>query len=153
MSARIILTILTVITISAFTYGMQRDRPSMTAKDVVAAQLEALKNNDTPEPDSGISIAWDYAHPLNKASTGPLARFTQMLKSPAYEPLLNHRSHSITELEKSETEAAFEVYVITADGTQLKYFWVVERIDREDANSPWRTTAVSAPHSTGENLV
>ncbi|MEM0967039.1 MAG: DUF4864 domain-containing protein [Verrucomicrobiota bacterium] len=144
----------TFIMIFAYGEGLPPNELQMTAKDVVLTQLEALQTNDTPEADHGIGIAWKYAHPKNKESTGPLPRFTQMLYSPAYKPLLNHRSHTVTELENSRRgEATFEVIVVTGEGVRLKYFWLVERIDRDDEKSPWRTTAVSSPSPEGGNLV
>jgi len=54
------------------------------ARTAVIRQLEALQENDEPSPDAGIKTAWDYAHPSNQSATGPLDRFTRMLKSPAY---------------------------------------------------------------------
>jgi len=152
MRTNFTVAILVLIMISALTYGLQGEGEEMTARAVVETQLKALKSNDTPAADHGINVAWDYAHPLNKANTGPLPRFTRMLYSSAYKPLINHRSHTITELESSASSAAFQVLVISGDGTQLEYIWAVQRIDREDESSAWRTTAVSPPRPTGENL-
>ena len=125
----------------------------MTPKEVIQAQLKALQTNDTPEENHGIAVAWEYAHPKNRANTGPLSRFTAMLHSAAYEPLLDHRSHTITELKERDGQAAFEVNVVDEAGTRLNYLWVVERINRADPSSPWRTTSVSAPvESKGGDL-
>ncbi|MEO0453587.1 MAG: DUF4864 domain-containing protein [Verrucomicrobiota bacterium] len=125
----------------------------LSAKEVVETQLKALKINDTPEADHGIRVAWEYAHPGNQASTGPLPRFTQMLYNPAYKPLLNHKSHHVRKIEQSDSEAAFEVIVVAGDGSCLKYLWFVERIDLNDPESPWRTTSVSTPTPAPEDHV
>ena len=36
-----------------------------------------------------------FASPANQAATGPVERFASMLRTPAYEPLLRHRSADI----------------------------------------------------------
>ena len=55
---------------------------------MVRIQLEALQNNDTK--DKGIAVAFRFASPENKRSTGPLERFARMLKEEPYRVLLNH---------------------------------------------------------------
>ena len=49
--------------------------PDLTPEQVIAIQLNALKNNDRPATDHGIRITFNFASPGNKASTGPLATF------------------------------------------------------------------------------
>ena len=41
--------------------------------DVIKIQLEALKKNN--KEDEGIKQTWLFAHPNNKAATGPYERF------------------------------------------------------------------------------
>ncbi len=43
--------------------------------DVLMIQLNSLKNNNTPYKDAGIEQTWEFAHPIDKESTGPLERF------------------------------------------------------------------------------
>ena len=47
--------------------------------DVLMIQLNSLKNNNNFYKDSGIEQTWEFAHPNNKASTGPLERFKKMI--------------------------------------------------------------------------
>ena len=47
--------------------------------DVLMIQLNSLKSNNKPYKDAGIEQTWEFAHPINKASTGPLERFKQMI--------------------------------------------------------------------------
>ncbi len=42
---------------------------------VVKIQLNGLMNNDQPNSDYGIKQTWEFAHPLNKKSTGQHHRF------------------------------------------------------------------------------
>lgn len=109
--------------------------------DVVAAQLQALQRNDDPAPDAGIARTFELAHPMNRAITGPLDRFAAMVKGPTFRPLINHRSHSIVPLERSETEAVFLVTVEGADGEFVEYRWVVA----PDGTGRWLTTMVTPP--------
>ena len=62
--------------------------PDIAPAEVIAIQLNGLQYNDMPETDAGIRQAWAFAHPRNRAATGPLPRFTMMLKGPGYEMML-----------------------------------------------------------------
>ena len=70
--------------------------PSIAPVEVVAIQLKALQFNDNPEPDFGIAQTWAFAHPRNRAATGPLPRFASMIKGPSYAKMLNHSRHEIS---------------------------------------------------------
>ena len=52
--------------------------------DVLMIQLNSLKNNNNPFKDAGIEQTWEFAHPNNKAFTGPLERFKQMIYTDSY---------------------------------------------------------------------
>ena len=70
--------------------------PSIAPVEVVAIQLKALQFNDNPKPDFGIAQTWAFAHPRNRAATGPLPRFASMIKGPSYAKMLNHSRHEIS---------------------------------------------------------
>ena len=72
---------------------------SILPAEVIKIQLDALMNNDSKFKDSGIEQTWNFAHPNNKKNTGPLPKFKMMIKGNSYQMLLNHLSHTITELE------------------------------------------------------
>ena len=46
--------------------------PAIAPEEVVAIQMKALQFNDNPVPDFGIAQTWNFAHPRNRAVTGPL---------------------------------------------------------------------------------
>ena len=126
------------------------DKPVSGAKAVLEKQLSGLKSNDQPAPDAGIKTAWKYAHPANREATGPLKRFTQMLKSPTYRGLLNHLSNQITLVSATDTTATFEVLVFPKnDRAPLLYRWTVAVVESGDRAGEWATTAVSAPLRRG----
>ena len=52
--------------------------------NVVEIQLNALKNNNKPFINAGIKQTWEFAHPLNRQSTGPLPKFIKLLNNKSY---------------------------------------------------------------------
>jgi Domain of unknown function (DUF4864) len=125
--------------------------PALSPAEVVAIQLDALQAN-AAESDAGIAQTWAFAHPDNKRMTGPLPRFAQMLKGPQYRMLLNHRSHEVIEVSRTDQEAVFAVTVTTAAGDVLGCRWTVAKvIDGEHAGA-WMTIAVSPPVPAGQAI-
>ena len=90
-------------------------KPSSKLKpiDVLTIQLNSLKRNDTPYKDAGIEQTWEFAHPVNKLTTGPLERFKKMIYSKNYEILLNHENFKITVLNKTEMNSVFKVLILS----------------------------------------
>ena len=68
---------------------------------VVKIQLKGLMKNDLPYKDQGIEQTWEFAHPNNKAITGPLDKFKEMIYSKNYEILISHQSTEIVILKES----------------------------------------------------
>src|SRR5918994_638631 len=101
--------------------------PALSPKEVVESQLTALQANDTPETDAGIAQTWAFAHPDNKRMTGPLPRFTQMIKGPLYQMLLDHRSHEVKEVSRTDNQAVFAVTVTSQTGKVVGYRWSVAK--------------------------
>ena len=123
---------------------------NLTARQVVTIQLEALQRNDEPYGDAGIEQTWALAHPLNKQQTGPYSRFTEMLKSPAYRAILNHRSHHI---ELAESDADHVIFLVTIEdptGSAVGYEWMVEKVASGEHAGCWMTTSVSMPVPLGD---
>ena len=86
---------------------------SILPNEVIKIHLTALMNNDKDFKDSGIQQTWNFAHPNNKKNTGPLPNFKMMIKGNSYQMLLNHLSHTITELGSSDKWAQFEAVSYT----------------------------------------
>ncbi|XDZ65759.1 hypothetical protein AB8880_12690 [Alphaproteobacteria bacterium LSUCC0684] len=124
--------------------------PSITPDQVVAIQLLALKENDTPEPDHGIRQTWAFAHPANRVVTGPLPRFASMIKGANYRDLINHRSHTITLKYKTEDRAQFDVLMEDEKGRVLSFIWVVKKARQAPFDNCWMTSAVTAPTLAGQ---
>jgi len=131
---------------------VQRPDPGLSAQEVVSIQLEALKNNDDPRKDAGIKQTYALAHPQNKRLTGPLPKFTQMLKGPLYKVMLDHQAHSIEEVAQSDNRAVFGVTVVGGAGEVYKFRWTVRKIDAGDYAGSWATTAVSPPQTADDSI-
>ena len=103
--------------------------PALSASEVVAAQLAALRGEpqDGDGPGAGIRTAWSFASPGNQAATGPLERFAGMLRNPLYAGLLEHRAASLGTLAERGDEAQQEVLVLTRDDRTEGYTWVLSR--------------------------
>ena len=121
----------------------------LTAYDVIKIQLDALKKNNKPIKNSGIKQTWEFAHPENKKITGPYERFQKMLLGDQYKFLLNHESHKIKLIMKSQMKYIYEVELISSDKKMYLYEWHLEKNTIKNCNNCWFTTIVSAPTKKG----
>jgi hypothetical protein len=120
---------------------------------VVQIQLRSLKQNDNPKKDNGIEQTWEFAHPNNQKSTGPLDRFKTMIKGKSYGMLLNHLDHKVVEIKSTDLSALFEVTVLDKDKTYYKFNWQVEKYTKDGPlKDCWLTTMVSAPMALGSSI-
>jgi hypothetical protein len=124
--------------------------PDIAPAEVIAIQLNGLQYNDMPETDAGIRQAWAFAHPRNRAATGPLPRFTMMLKGPGYEMMLNHASHEIRPAKTGEGWRQFDVFMEAGNGDVMQFAWIVEKVTEGRYRDCWMTVAVSAPRLSGQ---
>ena len=126
---------------------------SILPSKVIKIQLDALMNNDKEFKDSGIEQTWNFAHPNNKRNTGPLPNFKMMIKGNSYQMLLNHLSHTITELGSSDNWAQFEVVILDKDKIYHKFNWQVEKFSMGGPlQGCWLTTVVSRPIPLGSSI-
>ena len=66
--------------------------PLLSPRQVVKAQLDALRRNEELGDDLGIATAFRFASEANREATGPLDRFASMLRNPLYRPMIDHSS-------------------------------------------------------------
>ena len=92
---RIIFLIFLILISFSLKADMIKPNSSIKALDVILIQLKALQNNDFPFENAGIEQTWEFAHPNNRAFTGPLDNFIRMIKNPSYSMMLNHLNHEI----------------------------------------------------------
>ena len=121
--------------------------------EVIKIQLIGLQKNDFDYKDSGIEQTWNFAHPNNKKVTGPLDNFKRMIKGETYQMMINHLSHTITQLGSSEKWAQFEVVILDKNKIYHKFNWQVEKYTEEgDLKDCWLTTMVSNPIPLGSSI-
>ena len=125
-------------------------RPELSPEQVVQFQVTALQRIDDPETDAGIERAFRFASPGNKAATGPIEKFAQMVKSPAYSPMLNSASSSIVGSDVEGDKAKVVIKVFTATGRQVTYVFVLSKQSEGEFSNCWMTDAVM-PLDRGED--
>jgi len=126
---------------------------SILPKEVIKIQLFGLMNNDKKFKDSGIEQTWNFAHPNNKKVTGPLDNFKKMIKGDTYQMMLNHLSHTITQLGSGDKWAQFEVVILDKNKIYHKFNWQVEKyIEDGNLKDCWLTTMVSNPIPLGSSI-
>ena len=126
---------------------------AITPKEVIKIQLEGLQKNDNKYLDSGIEQTWNFAHPNNKRVTGPLNNFKRMIKSPSYQMMIDHLSHTITKVDSNDKMAQFEVIILDKNKIYHKFNWQVEKYNLDgDLKDCWLTTMVSNPIPLGSSI-
>ena len=144
---------ITAILISNANAELIKPRSDIKPADVVEIQLAGLQKNDQNFKDSGIEQTWNFAHPSNKKVTGPLDRFKRMIKGASYQMMINHLSHTITQLEKGDNRAQFEVIILDRDKIYHKFNWQVEKYLLDGPlKDCWLTTMVSSPIPLGSSI-
>jgi len=119
--------------------------------DVLMIQLNAFKNNNDPYKDSGIMQSWEFAHPNNKSSTGPLENFKQMIYTDNYSILISHENNEITILKETNNQLVYKVYILSKDKKKYYYIWQIEKVEQDGKlKDCWMTTAVSEPTYLGK---
>ena len=90
---------------------------------------------------------------LDKKVTGPLPNFKRMIKGDSYQMMLDHLSHTITELGSNDNWAQFEVIILDKDKIYHKFNWQVEKYTLDGLlKDCWLTTMVSNPIPLGSSI-
>ena len=145
--------ILLLITISFSKAELLNPSSAITPKEVVKIQLSGLQQNDLEFKDSGIEQTWNFAHPNNKKVTGPLNNFKRMIKGASYQMMIDHLSHTITEVGGSNKSVQFEVIILDKNKIYHKFNWQVEKYTEEGSlKDCWLTTMVSSPIPLGSSI-
>ena len=141
------------ITISTSNAELLEPNSNIKPSEVVKIQLLGLQNNNEVFNDSGIEQTWNFAHPMNKQATGPLDRFKEMLKSNNYQMMINHISHTITQVRRGDDWVQFEVIILDKEKIYHKFNWQVEKfIEDGPLKDCWLTTMVSSPEPLGSSI-
>ena len=152
---QIIFKFLVIFFIITSTSNAELLKPNSNIKpsEVVKIQLLGLQNNNKVFNDIGIEQTWNFAHPMNKQATGPLDRFKEMLKSNNYQMMIDHISHTITQVRGGDDWVQFEVIILDKEKIYHKFNWQVEKfIEDGPLKDCWLTTMVSSPEPLGSSI-
>ena len=142
-----------LISISISKADLLKPNSKIEPSEVVKIQLIGLQKNDLSYKDSGIEQTWNFAHPNNKKVTGPLGNFKRMLKGDAYQMMINHLSHTVTQLGIEDNWAQFEVVILDKNKIYHKFNWQVEKYTLDGVlKDCWLTTMVSNPIPLGSSI-
>jgi len=108
-------------------------------QDVIGIVLSSMQKN--ADDDDGIATVFRFASPENKSATGPLSRFTQMIKR-GYPDMLNHTSARLEDIDIAGDVAVQSVWLQTQSGTEYGYEFKLS-IQRGGAHDGmWMTDSV-----------
>jgi len=115
---------------------------SLTPAQAIAAQLDALKGNETSNQDAGIRITFGFASPQNQSATGPVERFIELVKNPVYSALLNHRAARFSEMMVVADSARQKVTLTDRNGRPATFVFILSRQAGPPCDGCWMTDAV-----------
>ena len=111
-------------------------------EEVVRIVIRALANNDKPYPDAGIETTFKFASPANKVSTGPLDKFTRMVKAYPYDGMVNHVKSDVSEVIFVGEEAYLLVKLLARDGSKVAFAFRLSQQAQGRYQGMWMTDAV-----------
>ena len=146
-------SIIFLISISISKAELLKPSNKIKPSEVVKIQLVGLQKNNYEFEDSGIEQTWNFAHPNNKKVTGPLEKFKRMIKGNNYQMMINHISHTITQIRSGDNWVQFEVIIFDKKKIYHKFNWQVEKYTNDGPlKDCWLTTMVSSPESLGSSI-
>lgn len=116
--------------------------PKLTPEAVVRLQVEAMRRNDVPTPDSGIRTAFRFASPANREVTGPVEQFILLVKNPLYRPLLDHKSARYETLPRLGDAARVRATLVAADGNEVAFVFTLTKQTVGEYANCWMTDGV-----------
>lgn len=122
---------------------LPQPHPDLSPEEVIRIQLDALKDNDS-DNDMGIATAFNFASPGNKAYTGPLSRFKQIVRNPVYGVMLNHKYADYEPAMFVAVDVAQQRVMITGSNSQtVIYTFTLSRQRDNKYRGCWMTDGVS----------
>jgi hypothetical protein len=123
-------------------YDLPKPHPDLEPDEVIRIILNALQHNDTPCADCGIETTFNFASPGNRAVTGPLPRFIEMVRNPMYAVLLNFASYTTDPISIEGDHAEQQIRIIDAAGNSAVFVWALSRQEGPAWKDCWMTDSV-----------
>ena len=96
--------------------------------------MNALGRNDTPRPDHGLTVCFNFSSDMCRAAVGgSLEAFLQYARNPTFSQLVNHASWDGevgSRIPATQTRGALTtemVTVETGDGRTKKFLWTMQQ--------------------------
>lgn len=121
---------------------LPQPRVDLKPEEVVCIVINALADNDTPFINAGIATTFNFASPGNKVSTGPLAKFTEMVKGPGYGLMVDHLSSEFSEVVFKDGMAYQIVKLIARNSTEVVFAFRLSQQSEGEYEGMWMTDAV-----------
>lgn len=120
--------------------------PDLNANEVIRLIVDALQDNDSPAPDSGLALAFRFASPANRRRFGSLDRFCEMARSPVYQPLINHHMAQYGVIVTRDTQVgrivSQAVWVFDRHGRGVAFTFMLTKQKSGKYKDCWMTDAV-----------
>lgn len=111
-------------------------------QDVVSIVINALANNDQPFADAGIATTFAFASPANKVNTGPLGKFTQMVKNDVYGIMVDHVESNFSKVVYDDDNAYQLVQLKGKNGIEIVFAFRLSKQTDGEFDGMWMTDAV-----------
>lgn len=110
-------------------------------QEVVKIVVESLQTNSATTNDNGIATVFRFASPSNRSNTGPLERFTRMVKG-GFADMLNHTDARYDAMELTDDTAIQAVWLSSDTGAETGYAFQLGLQKSGEFEGMWMTEAV-----------
>ncbi len=124
--------------------------PGLSPREVVQLQLDALQHVDHPSKDAGFATVFRFASPENRAQTGPLPRFSAMIRN-GFGELINFKSARLLASLQEDGRVLQPVELTSLGGRTFRYVFVLRRQDRSPYQGCWMTDGVIPQERQGQS--
>ena len=143
---KVLIILFTIFTSDIAFAELLKPNPALMPIEVVSIQLNALKDNNNPYLNAGVTQTWEFSHPSNRKYTGPFENFVKMMYTPSYIIMIDHTDHNIIYVSVRDFIAHYFVEITNKEGNKFGFTWTLEKVITESKfKDCWMTTAVSQP--------
>ncbi|MFT5219314.1 MAG: hypothetical protein ACI9LO_002502 [Planctomycetota bacterium] len=121
---------------------LPQPQSDLKPEEVVKIVVNALANNDLPRQNAGIETTFNFASPENKRNTGPLSKFSQMVRNDRFAVMLDHASSDFSEVVLSGDSAMQLVRITSGKGAHTVFAFRLSRQQDGPFQGMWMTDAV-----------
>lgn len=124
--------------------------PRLSPREVVQLQLNALQRVDHPTKDAGFAIVFRFTSPENREQTGPLPRFSAMIRN-GFGELINFKAARLLTPVQQDGRVLQPVELTTLAGRTFRYVFVLRRQEQAPYKDCWMTDGVIPQEPTGQS--